>query len=70
MTEFILYISTAICFVLIIEGLLYALFTDFMRKIMNYALAMPDAKLKGYGFILAALGFIVLGSLMAGSGFR
>lgn len=68
MSEFLLYISTAICLVLIIEGLLYALFTDFIRKMMSIAITMPDAKLKGYGFIVAAIGFIVLGSLMAASG--
>ena len=65
MSGFGLYILTSICLILIIEGLIYALFTDNARKLMTIVLTMPDAKLRGIGFMMAAAGFIILGTILS-----
>lgn len=65
MNSFLIYLGTSICLLLIIEGLLYSIFTETMRKFMAIALSMPEAKLRGYGMLVAALGFIILGFLLS-----
>jgi len=64
MDSFLQYLLSAMALILVIEGLLYALFTDSVRRMMILALALPPEKLKIFGFFMAGAGFIVLWILM------
>jgi uncharacterized protein YjeT (DUF2065 family) len=64
MDSFLQYLLSAMALILVIEGLLYALFTDSVRRMMTLALALPPEKLKIFGFFMAGAGFIVLWILM------
>lgn len=47
---------TALALVLVIEGALYALFPDRMKRMMAEALRLPDETLRNFGLIAAAIG--------------
>jgi uncharacterized protein YjeT (DUF2065 family) len=49
-------VLTALALVLVIEGLLYALFPTAMRQALALALAMPVDRLRTVGLIAAATG--------------
>ena len=67
MDGFTLYILTAIALVFVIEGLLYALFPDAVRKMLAMALALPPEKLRvyGIGMVLTGASFIWLISVFS-----
>ncbi len=56
MNELIMALGLAI----IAEGCLYALFPDFMRRMMATALATPVPQIRTMGVIAAAFGLIIL----------
>lgn len=58
--SFLDYILTLLAMVLVLEGLLYALFTDQMRRLIAQALIMPQADLKRAGIAMTAVGFILI----------
>lgn len=56
MDNFILYITTSLALVFVIEGMLWAVFPDAMRKLMMFALSMPPENLRNYGIGMALFG--------------
>ncbi len=60
MESFTQYILTALALMLVIEGLLYALFTDSIRRMMAVALTLPPEKLRMFGFFVATVGFFFI----------
>jgi len=56
MTEIIV----AIGLLLVIEGLLYALFSTSMKKMMAAALEQPETSLRQVGLIAAILGVVII----------
>ena len=52
--------ATALALVLVIEGLLYALFPEAMQRMMRVALEAPPNVLRNGGLAAAILGFIVV----------
>lgn len=57
---FLLYLLTALSLICVIEGLLYALFPDMVRKLMAIAIMTPVPRLRLIGALVAASGFAVL----------
>lgn len=57
MDSFTGYILTAFALVFVIEGLLYALFPDAIKKLMAMAITMPVSQLRMTGVVMAATGF-------------
>lgn len=57
MASFFLYIGTAFALIFVIEGLVYTLFPDFIRKMMAMAVMMPVSKLRLFGLAMAISGF-------------
>lgn len=47
---------TALALMLVIEGVLYAAFPSGMRRALEAAMVMPDAKLRTVGLLAAAIG--------------
>ena len=60
MYSFTGYIITAFALVFVIEGLLYALFPDAMRRLMAMAITMPVSQLRLTGFVMAVTGFCMV----------
>jgi uncharacterized protein YjeT (DUF2065 family) len=58
--SFAAYLLTALAMLLVIEGLLYALFTEQMRKLLAGALMMPPNQLRNAGIAMAAIGFMIV----------
>ncbi len=58
--DFVSFIIVALALVFIIEGLVYALFPDFVRKMMAFAITMPAPKLRMFGGLVAVTGFFTL----------
>ncbi|UKJ73079.1 DUF2065 domain-containing protein [Azospirillum brasilense] len=58
MTDFL----TALALVLVIEGVLYALFPSAMRRLVVEALTMPENRLRTVGLVtaMAGVGFVWL----------
>lgn len=56
MTDFTDYILTALALVFVIEGLVYALFPDGVRKMMAMALMMETSKIRLMGIIGLGIG--------------
>lgn len=54
--SFTLYILTAVSLILVIEGLLYALFPDFVRKMMALAVMTPVPRLRLFGLTMVTMG--------------
>lgn len=69
MPSFTLTLLTAFCLVFVIEGLLYALFPDQLKRLMAMALSLPSQQLRVCGFIVAVMGTLMIYLLknMAGS---
>jgi uncharacterized protein YjeT (DUF2065 family) len=58
--DFALYILTALALICVIEGMAYALFPDFVRKMMAIAIMAPVPKLRLFGAVMAASGFCLI----------
>ena len=50
----------AIGIVLVIEGVPYAFFPSGMKRMLVQLMAVPDTGLRIFGFIMAALGFLLV----------
>lgn len=53
-------ILTALGLVLVIEGAIYALFPEGMKRMMRVALAQPAARLRSIGLVMALIGLGVV----------
>jgi len=53
-------IFTAICVLLFIEGLLYAIFPGSMKKMLNSMKDLSEQKLRIGGLIFAIIGFVII----------
>ena len=53
-------IITALGLALAIEGILYALFPDAMRKMMVQILSQPQAAVRSAGLLAAAVGVVIV----------
>lgn len=60
MNDYLLYLGTAFALILIIEGLLYALFTDKMRQMLATLIVTPPEQIRKIGFITAFVGVVIL----------
>jgi len=60
MLGFIDYILTAFAMIFVIEGLLYALFPDAMRRVLAVALTMPSSSLRRFGGAMVLCGFALV----------
>lgn len=65
MTGFTLYILTAVALVFVIEGLIYTLFPESVRRMMALAIEMPPEKLRTFGLVMTATGFALVWMLQA-----
>lgn len=65
MTGFTLYILTAVALVFVIEGLIYTLFPDSVRRMMALAIEMPPEKLRLFGLVMTVTGFGLVWMLQA-----
>jgi uncharacterized protein YjeT (DUF2065 family) len=54
------YILTSFALVFVIEGLLYALFPDAVRRMMAIALTIPTNQFRSFGFVMAVTGFAMV----------
>ena len=50
----------AVCLVLVIEGLAYALFPRPLRRMMAQVIATPEEQLRAFGLLAAVLGVAAL----------
>jgi uncharacterized protein YjeT (DUF2065 family) len=57
MSEFSLALVTAIGLVFVIEGVIYSLFPNGMKRMMVMALGMPATRLRSMGLTMALVGF-------------
>lgn len=60
MSEFVQYILTAFALIFVIEGLIYCLFPDMVRRLMAMAITLPVPKLRLFGFVIAVSGFSIV----------
>ncbi len=51
---------TAVSLILVIEGALYALFADGMKRVMAQVITLPDSSLRSAGLMAAVLGVLFL----------
>lgn len=65
MPSFTLTLLTAFSLVFVIEGLIYALFPDQVKKLMAMALSMPAQPLRMFGLLMASLGILAIYILRA-----
>ncbi|MCE7887464.1 MAG: DUF2065 domain-containing protein [Alphaproteobacteria bacterium PRO2] len=65
MSPFTLTLLTAFFLVFVIEGLIYALFPDQVKKLMAMALSMPTQPLRLFGLLMAVLGVTAIYILRA-----
>ena len=56
MTDFL----TALALILVIEGVLYALFPNGMKRVMREVLALPAGTLRTAGLAASALGVVLV----------
>ncbi|MCM2344246.1 MAG: DUF2065 domain-containing protein [Alphaproteobacteria bacterium] len=54
------YLLIALAIILVVEGLLYGLFTDSVRRMLLVALSLPPTRLRIFGLSMAATGFLLL----------
>jgi uncharacterized protein len=54
---------TALGLMFVIEGAMYALFPDGMRNMMARVMPLPSSQLRGFGFVMAIFGFVIVGVL-------
>lgn len=59
MSDFIFYISTAVAFVFVIEGLFYFLFPEAMKNLIQTVLQLPANQLRIAGLVSISIGFIL-----------
>lgn len=57
---FAAYILTAFCLIFVIEGLMYALFPDMVRRMMAMAIMLPVQRLRVFGAVMAASGLCLI----------
>ncbi len=60
MESFGAYILTAFALVFVIEGALYALFPEQIRRMLAMALTMPPQSLRIFGASMVAVGFLLV----------
>lgn len=53
-------LAIAVGLILVIEGLLYAIFPSVMKNMLNLMRDLPVTKLRSGGLIFALLGFIIV----------
>ncbi len=58
--SFLGYCLTVFGMILVIEGLLYGLFPEFMRRMLAMALLMPLQQLRTAGLVSAGAGFLLI----------
>lgn len=51
---------TAVALILVIEGAVYALFPDAMKRLMAQVLTLPDGSLRWAGLAAAVLGIVLV----------
>lgn len=51
---------TALALILVIEGVLYALFPDGMKRILVQVMAMPSGTMRTAGLVAATVGVVVV----------
>lgn len=68
MGDFALYLLTALSLIFIIEGLLYALFPDLVRRLMAMAVMLPVPRLRLFGAAMALSGLSLIWMLRGFSG--
>ncbi len=68
MSDFVLYIGTAFALIFVIEGLLYALFPEGIKKMFAVALQLSPAHFRLFGAVMVVTGLCLIGlmSLFAG----
>jgi len=60
MNVYLLYILTSLALIFVIEGLVYVLFPDMVRKLMAMAVMMPVRQLRLFGAVVAVTGFCLI----------
>ena len=60
MSEFSFALGTAIGLVFVIEGVIYSLFPNVMKRMMMVALALPSSRLRSVGLTMAMVGFAIV----------
>lgn len=65
MPPFTLTLLTAFFLVFVIEGLIYALFPDQVKKLMAMALSLPTQPLRIFGLLMALIGVTAIYILKA-----
>jgi len=60
MSEFSFALVTAIGLVFVIEGVIYSLFPNVMKRMMMVALALPSSRLRSVGLTMAMVGFAIV----------
>ena len=60
MSEFSFALVTAIGLVFVIEGVIYSLFPNVMKRMMMVALALPSSRLRSVGLTMAMVGFTIV----------
>ena len=60
MSEFSLALLTAIGLVLVIEGVVYSLFPNGMKRMRMVALTLPSSRLRSVGLTMALVGFAIV----------
>lgn len=62
MENFIDYILTAFALIFVIEGMLYAVFPDAMKRGIAMLLSMPSSSVRrfGFGMVLCGFGMVAL----------
>lgn len=60
MTSYALYILTAFAMVFVIEGLVYALFPDAVKRMMALVAVTDTHSLRAFGLGAVALGFLLV----------
>ena len=60
MAGLVTYVIVGIALVLVVEGLLYALFTDHVRKLLTKLQDVPDRQLRSGGLIAVVVGVAIL----------
>ena len=60
MSEFSFALVTAIGLVFVIEGVIYSLFPNVMKRMMMVALALPSSRLRSVGPTMAMVGFAIV----------
>ena len=60
MSEFSFALVTAIGLVFVIEGVIYSLFPNVMKRMMMVAIALPSSRLRSIGLTMAMVGFAIV----------